>query len=47
MIEPIAMGLEGHVFNLYGADNPNRENVIKESEAMRAKLRGAAIAALG
>ncbi len=44
MIEPIAMGLQGHVFNLYMSDNPNREKIIKESEAMAARLRGEAIA---
>lgn len=44
MIEPIAMGLEGHIFNLYMADNPNQEKIIRESEAMRARLRGEAIA---
>lgn len=47
MIEPIAMGLQGHVFNLYMSDNPNRQKNLKESEAMRARLRGAAIAAAG
>ena len=47
MIEPIALGLQDHQFNLYMADNPNREKIIQESEAMRARLRGEAIAALG
>jgi energy-converting hydrogenase A subunit R len=47
MIEPIAMGLQGHTFNLYLSDNPILDKIIKESEAMRARLRGAAIAALG
>ena len=47
MIEPISMGLEGHQFNLYLADNPNRDKIVHESEAMRARLRGEAIAALG
>jgi energy-converting hydrogenase A subunit R len=45
MIEPIALGLQDHQFNLYMADNPNREKIIQESEAMRARLRGEAIAA--
>jgi energy-converting hydrogenase A subunit R len=47
MIEPIAIGLQGHQFNLYMADNPNRKKIIQESEAMRARLRGEAIAAQG
>jgi energy-converting hydrogenase A subunit R len=47
VIEPIGMGLEGHLFNLYDTNNPKRQEIIKESSAMRAKLRGAAIAALG
>ncbi len=47
MIEPIAMGLQGHTFNLYMSNNPNLEKITQESEAMRAKLRGEAIAALG
>lgn len=46
-IEPIAMGLEGHTFNLYMSDNPNLEKIVKESEAMRARLRGEAIATMG
>jgi energy-converting hydrogenase A subunit R len=45
MIEPIAMGLQGHTFNLYMSSNPNLEKIIRESEAMRARLRGGAIAA--
>jgi energy-converting hydrogenase A subunit R len=47
MIEPIAMGLQGHQFNIYLSTSPNLEKMIQESEAMRAKLQGAAIAALG
>ncbi|MCL4504256.1 MAG: hypothetical protein M1438_20720 [Deltaproteobacteria bacterium] len=46
MIEPIAIGLEGHTFNLYLSNNPNLEKIIQESEAMRARLRGDAIAAM-
>jgi len=47
MIEPIAMGLQGHLFNIYMSTSPNLEKLIQESEAMRAKLRGEAIASLG
>jgi energy-converting hydrogenase A subunit R len=44
MIEPIAMGLQGHVFNLYMSNHPNLEKIIQESEAMQARLRAEAIA---
>ena len=47
MIEPIAMGLQGHQFNIYLSTSPNQEEMIQESEAMRARLRGEAIAASG
>ena len=47
VIEPIAMGLEGHVFNLYDQSAENLDQVVEESQAMRAKLRGETIAALG
>jgi len=47
VIEPIAMGLEGHVFNLYDQNAAEWDKVIDESQAMRAKLRGEAVAALG
>jgi energy-converting hydrogenase A subunit R len=47
VIEPIAMGLEGHLFNLYDQSAENLDQVIEESQAMRAKLRGEAIAAAG
>ncbi len=47
VIEPIAMGLEGHLFNLYDQSAENLDQVIEESQAMRAKLRGEAIAAMG
>ena len=47
VIEPIAMGLEGHVFNLYDQSADNLDQVVEESQAMRAKLRGETIAALG
>ncbi|MFI5331349.1 MAG: hypothetical protein ACHQ2F_10015 [Desulfobaccales bacterium] len=47
MIEPIAIGLQGHTFNLYLSTNPNLEKIVQESEAMGARLRGEAIAATG
>jgi predicted HAD superfamily phosphohydrolase len=47
VIEPIARGLEGHVFNLYDQSAENLDQVIEESQAMRAKLRGETDAALG
>jgi energy-converting hydrogenase A subunit R len=47
VIEPIGMGLEGHLFNLYDQSAENLDKVIEESQAMRAKLRGGAIAGLG
>jgi len=47
VIETLARGLEGRNFNLYAADHPNLEKIVQESAAMRTKLRGAAIAALG
>jgi predicted HAD superfamily phosphohydrolase len=47
VIEPIAVGLQGHQFNLYTGGRVDGEKVAGESVAMRAKLRGAAIAALG
>jgi predicted HAD superfamily phosphohydrolase len=47
VIEPIAMGLEGRLFNLYDQSAENLDQVVEESQAMRAKLRGEAVAALG
>lgn len=47
VIDYIGSGLQGGIFNLYPADTPKKDEVAKESAAMRAKLRGAAIAALG
>ena len=47
VIEPIARGLEGHLFNLYDQSAENLDQVVEESQAMRAKLRGEAVAALG
>ncbi|MBU4231343.1 MAG: hypothetical protein L6277_16920 [Desulfobacterales bacterium] len=46
VIEPIAMGLEGRVFNLYDQSADNLDKVVEESQTMRAKLRGEAVAAL-
>ena len=47
VIEPIGMGLEGHVFNLYDQSAADLDKVVAESQAMRAKLRGEAVAGLG
>jgi energy-converting hydrogenase A subunit R len=47
VIEPIGRGLEGHVFNLYDQNAADWDKVVAESRAMRAKLRGETIAALG
>jgi energy-converting hydrogenase A subunit R len=47
VIEPIAKGLAGHVFNLYDQSAEDLDKVVEESQAMRAKLRGEAVAALG
>ncbi len=47
MIEPIALGLQGRRFNLYQTQGPDLERLAQESGAMRASLRGEAIAALG
>ena len=47
VIEPIAMGLEGHLFNLYDQSAEDLDRVVQESQAMRAKLRGETVAALG
>jgi len=46
-IEPITMGLQGRRFNLYQTQGPDLERLAQESEALRASLRGEAIAALG
>jgi energy-converting hydrogenase A subunit R len=47
VIEPIAMGLEGRIFNLYDQSAEDLDRVVEESQAMRAKLRGETIAARG
>jgi energy-converting hydrogenase A subunit R len=46
VVEPIVQGLQGRNFSFYPANMPNREKVIEESAAMRARLRGEAIAAM-
>lgn len=47
VLEPIVQGLAGRNFSFYPANVPNLDQVVKESEAMRARLRGEAVAALG
>jgi energy-converting hydrogenase A subunit R len=47
VIEPIMGGLNGCTLNLYLSKGSNRDRIVQESLAMRAKLRGAAVAALG
>ena len=47
MIEPIMTGLDGHMVNIYLSKSGDRAKIAKESEAMGAKLRGAAVAGLG
>jgi energy-converting hydrogenase A subunit R len=47
VIEPIMMGLTGRLFNLYLSGGANQDQIAQESLAMRGKLRGAAVAALG
>jgi energy-converting hydrogenase A subunit R len=44
VIEPIARGLQGGQFSLYLSKSSQRDQVVKESAAMHAKLRGEAIA---
>jgi energy-converting hydrogenase A subunit R len=47
VIEPIFSGLDGRLLNLYDQNAADWEKVVKESQAMGAKLRGEAVAALG
>ncbi|MDI6853465.1 MAG: hypothetical protein QME75_07680 [Deltaproteobacteria bacterium] len=47
VVEPIVRGLQGRNFSFYPANMPNRDKVVEESAAMRARLRGEAIAASG
>jgi energy-converting hydrogenase A subunit R len=47
VIEPIFNGLAGRLLNLYDQNAADWDQVVNESQAMRAKLRGEAVAALG
>jgi energy-converting hydrogenase A subunit R len=47
LIDPIFTGLDGHMLNIYLSKGVDRTKLAKESLAMRAKLRGQAIATLG
>jgi energy-converting hydrogenase A subunit R len=47
VIEPIFTGLDGRLLNIYLSKGIDRDKIAKESVAMRAKLRGEAVAALG
>ncbi len=47
VIEILMRGLQGRNFNLYSTSTRDPEEIAKEGTAMRARLRGAAIAALG
>jgi hypothetical protein len=47
VIEPVFSGLNGHMLNIYLSKGIDRAKITKESLAMRAKLRGEAVAALG
>jgi len=47
LIEPIARGLQGSTFNLYHPKTSRREDVLKDSDAMRRRLRGPDVAELG
>ncbi len=47
VIEPLSRGLGERGFNLYRAGHPRMAQIVQESAAMRARLRGPAVAALG
>lgn len=47
VIEPIIRGLQNRNFSYYPAQGPDKEKLIHESAAMRARLQGEAIAAQG
>lgn len=46
VIDPIFTGLDGHMLNIHLSKGIDRAKIAKEGLAMRAKLRGAAVAAL-
>jgi energy-converting hydrogenase A subunit R len=47
VIDPIMAGMDGHMLNIYLSKGRDRAKIAQESQAMRARLRGAAVAALG
>ena len=47
VIDTLMRGLQGRNFNLHAAASLNMEKIVQESEAMRAKLLGPAVATLG
>jgi hypothetical protein len=47
VIDTLMQGLQGRNFNLYATATRDPEAIAQESMAMRAKLRGGAVAALG
>jgi energy-converting hydrogenase A subunit R len=47
VIDPIMTGMDGHMLNIYLSKGRDRDKLAKESQAMRTKLRGEAVAALG
>jgi predicted HAD superfamily phosphohydrolase len=47
VIEPIFTGLDGHMLNIYLSKGIDRAKITGEGLAMRAKLQGEAVAALG
>ncbi len=47
VIDVLMRGLQGRNFNLYSSATRKPEEIAQESAAMRARLRGAAVAALG
>jgi energy-converting hydrogenase A subunit R len=47
VIEPIFSGLDGRLLNIYLSKGIDRAKIARESLAMRAQLRGEAVAALG
>jgi predicted HAD superfamily phosphohydrolase len=47
VLEIIVTNLQGVTFNFYQTSGANRQKALQESQAMRARLRGEAVAALG